>query len=336
MTSSPASSAFKFLPRGGIIQEFNVGGKNIVLGFPSAASYKSKSSPFFGETIGRLANRISGAKINSLNGKSYDLTANNGPNTLHGGVEGWGKVDFEGPKSVDRNGREAVLFKYLSKDGEEGFPGTVELRLWYTTSIEKDGGVEKTSLEIEYEVELVGDEVAETAVGVTNHSYFNISDGPTLEGTQVNIATNLHQVTDADDIPTGEIAPFPGIPANEDFTLGPKEPNPDHCFIINADPASVKLDTRQEPMRKLIALYHPGTKIRFEALSTEPAFQFYCGRFIDVPEMDGMPARGPRSGMCIEASRYVNAINEEKWRHMVVLKKGQTFGSRTIYRGWQE
>jgi len=164
-----ASESFTFLPQGGIIQEFKVGGKNIVLGFPSAASYKSKHSPFFGETIGRLANRISGAKLENLNGKSYPLTANNGPNTLHGGVEGWGKREFEGPTPIQRNGQEAVLFKYLSKDGEEGFPGTVELRLWYITGVVKDQGVDKTSLEIEYEVELVGDEVDETAVGVTNH-----------------------------------------------------------------------------------------------------------------------------------------------------------------------
>lgn len=150
------------------------------------------------------------------------------------------------------------------------------------------------------------------------------------------LSTNLHQVTDSDDIPTGEIKPYPGIEANEEFTFGPKEPNPDHCFILNDDPASVKLDTRKEPMNRLVKLYHPGSKIHFEALSTEPAFQFYAGRFIDVPEMDGMPARGPRSGMCIEASRYVNAINEDKLRHMVVLKKGDLFGSRTIYRGWSE
>ena len=90
------SDSFTFLPQGGIIQEFKVGGKNIILGFPSAASYKSKHSPFFGENIGRVANRISGAKINDLNGKSYSLAANNGPNSLHGGVEGWGKKDTLG------------------------------------------------------------------------------------------------------------------------------------------------------------------------------------------------------------------------------------------------
>lgn len=152
----------------------------------------------------------------------------------------------------------------------------------------------------------------------------------------MNVSTNLHQVTDDKDIPTGEIKPFPGIPANEEFTLGAQEPDPDHCFIMNDDPSSIPLDTRKEPMKRLIKLYHPNTKIHFEALSTEPAFQFYAGRSINVPEMDGMPARGPRSGLCIEASRYVNAINDERWRNMVVLKKGEVWGSRTIYRGWKE
>lgn len=157
-----------------------------------------------------------------------------------------------------------------------------------------------------------------------------------MEGTKAQVFTNLHQVTDENDIPTGAIEPFPGIPQNDMFTIGPNEPNPDHCFIMNTDPASIPLDTRPEPLKKLCQFYHPNTKIHFEALSTEPAFQFYFGRFIDVPEMDGMPARGPRSGMCIEASRYVNAINDPRWRHMVVLKKGQTFGSRTVYRGWKD
>ena len=164
------SDSFTFLPQGGIIQEFKVAGTNIVLGFPSAESYRTKHNPFFGENIGRVANRISGAKINSLNGKSYDLAVNNGPNTLHGGAVGWGKKDFEGPTPVNRNGKESVMFKYLSKDGEEGFPGTVEMRLWYIASIEKVDGVEKTSLEIEYEVVLVGDEVEETVIALTNHS----------------------------------------------------------------------------------------------------------------------------------------------------------------------
>ena len=166
------------------------------------------------------------------------------------------------------------------------------------------------------------------------NSYFNISDGPTLEGMRATVYTNMHQVTDDNDIPTGEIAPFPGIPENEEFTFGPKEPDPDHAFVMNTDPSTVPLDTRNEPIKKLCSFYHPTTKIHLEALSTEPAFQFYAGRSIDIPAMDGMPARGPRTGMCLEASRYVNAINNSDYRHMVLLKKGTVFGSRTIYQAW--
>lgn len=141
---------------------------------------------------------------------------------------------------------------------------------------------------------------------------------------------------DEHSIPTGEIKPFPGIPANEEFTLGPQQPDPDHCFVVNPDPSSIPLDSRKLPLKKFIELYHPNTKIHFEAESTEPAFQFYAGRFINIPEMDGMPARGPRSGMCVECSRYVNAINHDEWKHQVVLKKGELWGSRTVYRSWVE
>ncbi|KAI5361622.1 Putative aldose 1-/Glucose-6-phosphate 1-epimerase, galactose mutarotase-like domain superfamily [Septoria linicola] len=337
MAQPRTSDAFKFLTQGGIIQEFNVGGRNIVLGFESPEPYKHRSSHFFGENIGRVANRISGAKINSLNGNSYDLAVNNGPNTLHGGAQGWGKKTFAGPEKVTRNGRDALEFKYLSKDGEEGFPGTVELRMWYYTTVEQDEGKEKTSLEIEYEVELVGDEVEETIVSVTNHSYFNISDGPTHEGTKTVVHTNLHLPVDDTAIPTGAIEPYPEFEANKEFTLGAEKPDPDHCFVMNPDPSSIPLDTRKEPMKKLVELSHPNTNIHFEALSTEPAFQFYAGKFIEAPPAkDGLPARGPRSGLCIEASRYVNAVNQDGWRQQVVLRKGQLWGSRTIYRAWKE
>lgn len=173
--STPAPpNTFKFLPQGALIQEFNVAGHNIVLGYPSPASYQHPAVPFFGETIGRVANRISNAQIDNLNGRSYQLAANNGPSTLHGGVKGWGKQAFEGPTSVKRDGRDALLFKYLSRDGDEGFPGAVEVRVWYFPETVRDGGVEKTSLELEYEVEMVGDAaegVEETAVSVTNHRY---------------------------------------------------------------------------------------------------------------------------------------------------------------------
>jgi aldose 1-epimerase len=158
---------FNFLPQGAIIQEFKVNGHNIVQSFPRAELYND--APFFGETIGRTSNRTENATINSLNGKSYKLAANSGPNSLHGGNIGFGKRPFRGPQPVERGGREAVKFTYLSPDGEEGYPGTIELRVWYIAWEDEEDGVPKVYLETEYEVEMVGDECEETVVGITNH-----------------------------------------------------------------------------------------------------------------------------------------------------------------------
>ena len=167
--ASAEQSSFTFLPQGAIIQEFTVAGHNLVQSFSDADSYRTHNSPYFGETIGRTTNRVKNGLLENLNGKSYQLAQNNHGNSLHGGSQGWGKRTFNGPKPINRNGKEGVLFTYLSKDGEEGYPGTVELRVWYTAYKEQDAGVEKTVLEAEYEIEFVGDECEETVVGVTNH-----------------------------------------------------------------------------------------------------------------------------------------------------------------------
>ena len=167
MSPQSPESAFTFLAQGAIIQEFDVDAQNIVLAFPEAKFYKSHNAPYFGETIGRTTNRVKDAQIHDLNGKTYTLHSNDGPNCLHGGAKGWGKKDFEGPIPVYRNAKEGVQFTYLSKDGEEGYPGTVECKVWYTAG--KENG--KTVLDVEYQVEFVGDECEETVVGVTNHRY---------------------------------------------------------------------------------------------------------------------------------------------------------------------
>ena len=172
---SSQAGPVEFLPLGAIIQSFTVGGVNIALGYPSEEIYrKTGNKTFFGETIGRVANRISAAKIDSLNGKSYELEANEaGKNNLHGGSNGWGKATWEGPTPVNRNGREEVMFKHISKDGDAGFPGTVEAKVYYAVSKAKKG-IEGVNLDWEYEIELVGDEVEETVVNVTNHGYICI------------------------------------------------------------------------------------------------------------------------------------------------------------------
>ncbi|CAO2656374.1 Nn.00g051770.m01.CDS01 [Neocucurbitaria sp. VM-36] len=330
-----SAKAFTFLPLGAIIQKFTVNGKNIVQGFPTADLYKQYNFPYFGETIGRIANRVSNAKIDDLNGKSYQLPVNNGPNSLHGGNLGWGKREFEGPSTVDRNGKETTFFKYVSVDGEEGYPGTVEVRVWYVQEKEQVDGAQQEVLHIEYEAELVGDEVEETAINMTNHSYFNLSGGSTIAGTEVSLITNKYQVVDDGGIPTGPIEEYPGVTPQKTFTLGEKEPDIDDCFVVNTDPKSIPIDTRSSPLNKVASFYHPESKIHLEISTTEPAFQFYTGKYIDVPAAGDVPARGARSGFCVEPSRYVNAINVPEYRSTMVLKKGEKYGSKTIYRGWK-
>lgn len=173
MTSSIPSelSEFTFLPLGGIIQEFRIAGRNIVLNFPTQALYAQYNSPHFGETMGRVTNRVKDAVLHNLNGREYPLPRNEPPNSIHGGIKGWGSRVFDGPHTVVRHGRKAMLFKYQSVDGEEGYPGTVELRIWYSANTEGEEPAKKTVLTAEYEVELIGDECEETVVNLTNHRY---------------------------------------------------------------------------------------------------------------------------------------------------------------------
>jgi len=329
-----SANAFTFLPLGAIIKEFKVNGINIVQCFDNAEQYKKYNGPFFGETIGRIANRVAGAKINDLNGKSYQLPVNNGPNSLHGGEKGFGKHEFEGPVKVTRNGEDAELFKYTSKDGEEGYPGTLQVSVWYVQKKEEANGVQQEVLYIEYEAELVGDEVEETGINMTNHSYFNLTGKPSIAGTEITLITNKYQVVDDGGIPTGPIEEYPGISSGKSFTLGEKEPDVDDCFVANTDGSNIPIDTRSSPLQKLVSAYHPESKIHLEVYSTEPGFQFYTGKYIDVPAVDGLPARGPRSGFCVEPSRYVNAINIPEYKSMMVLKKGEKYGAKIVYRGW--
>lgn len=107
--------------------------------------------------------------------------------------------------------------------------------------------------------------------------------------------------------------------------------------MLNADtPGSVPIDTRGAPLTLLVAARHPDSGIHLEVWSTEPAFQFYTGKYVDVPAVGGVPARGARAGFCVEPSRWVNAVNVPEWKNQVVLKKGETYGARIVYRAWKE
>ncbi|KAL4919101.1 galactose mutarotase-like domain-containing protein [Aspergillus aurantiobrunneus] len=325
----------KFSNLAAIIQEFNVDGQNIVQGFTKKEYYEKHNGPWFGATIGRVANRIKSGVIDSLNGREYKLETNNPPNALHGGSRGFGRLEFEGPTLVKRDGKDSLLYTYLSPDGDQGYPGTVELRVYYTVNEEVEGELPRSILNIEYEAELVGDEVDETVINITNHSYFNLSGAPSAaEGTIARLATRDYLPLDTG-IPLGQVEQH-SIDTTQPFEFGPNKAAFDDCFVVDRDLSAVQIDTRSRPLKLLAEFRHSGTRMNLQVHSTDPAFQFYSGAGIDVQEVDGdNPARGAWAGFCIEPSRYVNAVNEPEWRHTVVLKKGETYGSKIQYKAWR-
>lgn len=340
MTDAP----FTFLPLGAIIQTVKVNGVNIVQGFPTQGQYVSHNSPYFGETIGRVANRLKGAKLDSLNNKTYPLVANNAPNALHGGTVGWGKRVWNGPTPVGirevpgvdgLKGGESVVYSLVSEDGDEGYPGTVEAKITYTSGTQTIDGKEAVVLAMEYEAKLVGG-ADETAISMTNHSYFNLTGDATTDGTTVTLATNQHLPVDAGSIPVSGPAPFPNLAVDKPFVMAPTGTDVDHCFTLAADPSAVPIDTRASPLNVNLTAHHPKTGIHLQVLSTEPAFQFYTGTGINVPATEGVAARGARAGFCCEPSRWVNAINVPEWKNQMLLKKGETYGARIVYKAWAD
>ena len=166
-------------------------------------------------------------------------------------------------------------------------------------------------------------------------SYFNLGPSTTIEGTQCVLGTDKYLPIDSTGIPTGSIEAYAGTQTNKPFLLGETEPDIDDCFVVDTDPSSVPLDTRSRPLKMLASLYHPMTGLHLEVESTEPAFQFYTGKHINVEAADDSPARGPRSGLCVEPSRYVNAPNVPEWRSQCLVKKGQIWGAKNVYKAWK-
>ncbi|EGV61617.1 hypothetical protein CANTEDRAFT_115073 [Yamadazyma tenuis ATCC 10573] len=303
--------------RGALLQSVVKNGTSVVCGFQDPSRYIEKSNPFFGTTVGRVANRIGGAKF-ELNGNTYQLAANEGANTLHGGFHGYDKQTFFGPVAKqEKNGDKVVntfLFKYEDKDGNNGFPGDVECVIKYTVDDESVG------------IEFIGSHLetspAEaTVINLTNHSYFNISGTDSTDGTVVKAITNTQLEVDDSLLPTGKF-----VPTHTDITK-PTKIGPDcafdYCFVVNE--AGSGIDTRSDELKPVLEATHPNTNIKLVAATTDPAFQLYTGTGIDTPGFK------PRSGFCVENSRFVNAINVPEWRKQVIVKRGETYGSKAKY-----
>jgi aldose 1-epimerase len=316
----------KLISFGAILTELYVADKqgkfdNVVLGFDTLAGYTG-DHPYFGATIGRVANRIANARF-KLGQQEYRLFANNGKHSLHGGKRGFDKVNWQvqGQKS-DKDGH-AVTFKYISKDGEEGYPGELAVLVTYTLT-------NANELRIDY----FATTDAPTPVNLTHHSYFNLAghaSGSILDHI-LTLQADKYTPVDADLIPTGQIEPVAGTPL--DFTkprrIGdavaklPGEPGGiDHNFVLNG---------KSGELRSVAKLVDPKSGRFLELLTTEPGLQVYTGNYLDGKiKGTGGAVYQRHQGICLEAQHFPDSINQPKFPS-IVLQPGAFYRQITVHR----
>jgi aldose 1-epimerase len=298
---------------------------DVVLGYDDIAGYE-KDKAFFGASIGRYGNRIAGGQF-VLNGTTYRLRKNDGPNSLHGGSPGFNKRLWT---AVDRSraGAEVVEFSYSSPDGEEGYPGTLKVKITYTLPADKN------ELKIDYAATTDKD----TVVNLTNHSYFNLSGDMSQEILKHELLLHASEFTpvDATLIPTGELKPVKGTPFDfeQPTVIGSR---------INQDDEQLKfgkgydhnwvLRGSSDPGLRLAAVaLEPGSGRVLEVLTTEPGVQFYSGNFLDGSAYGkGGQAHNHRTGFCLETQHFPDSPNHKNFPS-TVLRTGQTYRSSTIFR----
>lgn len=296
---------------------------DVTLGHADLSGYLSDAG-YFGCLVGRYANRIAKAAF-TLDGKRYALTANDGPNTLHGGPTGFARRLWTA-KVVAGPGGDALELTYVSQDGEEGYPGQLTAKVVY--SLREDGG-----LAIDY----TATTDAPTVVNLTNHAYFNLAgEGEgTILGHEMRLEADAFTPVDATLIPTGESRKVAGTPfdfrtpvaigarieaADEQIQFGHGY---DHNFVVRGTPGTLRLAVR---------VVEPKSGRVLEALTTEPGIQFYTGNFLDgkVKGKSGKPYLR-RGGFCLEAQHFPDSPNQPAFPS-VVLRPGQTYRQTTIYR----
>lgn len=302
---------------------------DLTLGYDNLEQY-IKRGAFFGATVGRYANRIGGAKF-VLDGVEYKLAANSGPNHIHGGKKGFDKVLWK-LEDIKAQGDEAfVRLSYLSKDGEEGYPGNLACTLTYTLTSNDE-------LKITYEAET--DKT--TIVNLTNHSYWNLAgqgNGDVL-GHELMLNADRYTVFGEGLIPTGEIRSVKDSPL--DFTkptsIGARIKQVgsgyDHNYVLNSSPlprlAPGVAGASGDKLALCARVYEPTSGRVMEVHTTEPGVQLYTANFLDVTGKDGK-AYKKHYGFCLETQHFPDSPNKPNFPS-VVLKPGEKYASVTVYR----
>ncbi len=310
---------------GGIIQSIIVPDHNnkpvdVALGFETIDGYLAEH-PYFGAIIGRYGNRI-GKGVFTIDGTSYNLANNNGPNHLHGGVKGFDKVVWTGAGSINEEGQAQLVLQYYSKDGEEGYPGNLDAKVVYTLTQDNE-------LKIEY----LASTDQPTHVNLTNHSYFNLDGSSKVLDHVLRIAASRYTPVDNTLIPTRvleEVAntPFDFINYKKigaeidsedeqiDFGLGY-----DHNFVFD-QPSMIEAVASVRSLQ---------SGIEMRLFTEEPGVQFYTGNFLDG-SITGKGGRvyGHRSALCLETQHFPDSPNQADFPSTLLLP-GQEYSTTTIY-----
>ena len=317
---------------GAIVQSLVVPDKDgkladIVLGYNRLAEYV-EDTPYFGAVVGRYGNRIAKGEF-TIDGETYKLATNNVPGgmpcALHGGIKGFDKVVWDAAPLLG-DGKSGLKLHYLSKDGEEGYPGNLHVSVTYWLT-------DDNTLEVEY----MATTDKATPINVTQHSYFNLKgegNGDIL-GHELMLAADRFTPVDKGLIPTGELRPVKGTPY--DFTtphvigerVGSKDEQMvfgggyDHNWVLNNQDGDMALAAR---------VTEPTTGRIMEIWTTEPGMQFYCGNFLDGHNIgkSGKPYN-LRNGFCLETQHYPNSPNQPEFPS-TILKPGERLKSKTLFK----
>jgi aldose 1-epimerase len=313
---------------GGTVVSLKVPDKNgnfgdVVLGYDSIGDYEKHTS-YMGALIGRFGNRIAKGKF-SLNGKEYNLAVNNGENHLHGGLKGYDKVIWTAKPFINKVGANLQL-TYLSKDGEEGYPGNLSIKVIYTLT-------ENNELKIVYSATTDKD----TVLNLTHHSYFNLAgagNGDILNH-QLMLNADKFTPTDSGSIPIGELRNVKGTPF--DFTqltkIGERINNDDEQLKFGAGYDHNWVLNKKGKELSLAAKAFESTSGRtMEVWTTEPGIQFYAGNYLDGLILGKNRKTYPRrSGFCLETQHFPNSPNKQTFP-ATILKKGMNYSQKTIYK----
>lgn len=294
---------------------------DVVLGFDDATGYLNRN-PFFGCIVGRYGNRIAGARF-SLNGTEYKLARNSGENHIHGGVKGFDKQVWQA-REVARKDGVALELSYLSKDGEEGYPGNLAVTVTYVLS-------DDNALRIEY----AATTDKETVVNLTNHSYFNLAgDGNVLDHEVMINADRFTAVDSSALIPTGELRSVAGTaldfrtPTKVGARIDSQEEQMkfgrgyDHNFVVNGQAGKLRLAARAS---------EPTSGRVMEVWTTEPGVQFYTANGMNNVKGKGGRVYGRYAGLCFETQHFPDSPNKPQFPS-TSLKPGQKCQTTTVFK----